>query len=34
MDTSYIPPMLEVLEVKVENGFATSIPDRNPIGWN
>ena len=35
MDTPYNPPILEVLEVKIEKGFASSgIPERNPVGWN
>lgn len=33
---NYEPPQIEVLEVKVEQGFANSLEDINrntPIGW-
>lgn len=31
---TYLPPLLEVQEIKVEKGFATSIDDLNETPWS
>lgn len=34
MNDYYQPPMVETIEVAVENGYAGSqLPERNPIQW-
>ena len=34
MENEYFPPMIEILEVNVEQGYAGSqLPDRNPVYW-